>query len=70
MYYTRFEVLAVVLLKIHVFLDVMLCSLISIIYCYLQIEKEFTPRYDFPEQLSCQSVVFYVRLTVCIELHE
>jgi len=54
MYCARFEVLAVVLLKIHVFLDAMPCSLINIIYCYLQTEKEFTPRYD----LRCQSVLY------------
>jgi hypothetical protein len=60
----------VVLLKIHVFLDVMLCSLISITYCYLQTEKKFTAGYDFPEHLSFRSVVFYVRLTICIKLYK
>ena len=58
MYCARFEVLAVVLLKIHVFLDVMPCSLLSIIYCYLQTEKEFTPQYD----LRCQSVLYLLLL--------
>lgn len=32
--------------------------MISIIYCYLQTEREFTPQYD----LSCQSVLYLLPL--------